>query len=68
MVNESSESLCCPFCKEDDFDLIGLKGHLIQGRCKEFNVIEIRTSLFGQQAINELAKKCCGFLENTKVY
>ena len=53
--------ISCPFCKEDDFDLIGLKIHLIQGQCKEFNVIEIRTSLFGFKEINELAKECCGF-------
>ena len=43
------EYFVCPFCKEDDFDLIGLKGHFLNGYCKEFNVIEIRTSLFGQQ-------------------
>lgn len=38
--------ISCPFCKEDDFDLIGLKGHLINGYCEEFNVIKVRTSLF----------------------
>lgn len=30
----------CPFCKDDDFDLIGLKEHLISGWCDEFNDIE----------------------------
>ncbi len=55
MVNESSESLCCPFCKEDDFDLVGLKSHLLNGRCEVFNVTDTWKTL------NELAKKCCGF-------
>ena len=26
----------CPFCKETDFDLIGLKLHLIMGYCQQF--------------------------------
>lgn len=29
--------LNCPFCWEDDFDAVGLKWHLLQGHCKEFN-------------------------------
>lgn len=27
----------CPFCKETDFDLIGLKHHYESGYCEEFN-------------------------------
>lgn len=27
----------CPFCDEEDFDLIGLKHHLHSGHCEEFN-------------------------------
>jgi len=27
----------CPFCKETDFDLIGLKNHLLSGHCEDFN-------------------------------
>jgi hypothetical protein len=26
----------CPFCGEIDFDLIGLKAHLLNGDCEEF--------------------------------
>lgn len=28
--------VCCPFCAEDGYDLIGLKWHL-SGRCDAFN-------------------------------
>ena len=28
-MSELIESLICPYCKETDFDLIGLKGHLL---------------------------------------
>lgn len=27
----------CPFCKEEDFDLIGLKAHIERGCCDVFN-------------------------------
>jgi hypothetical protein len=27
----------CPFCKEPDFDLIGLKCHLLSGHCDNYN-------------------------------
>ena len=27
----------CPFCKEEDFDLIGLKHHFGSGYCDVFN-------------------------------
>jgi len=27
----------CPFCKENDFDFIGLKNHLLSGHCEDFN-------------------------------
>lgn len=37
----SSDLVTCPFCKESDFDLIGLKYHLQQGHCDMYN--EIRT-------------------------
>lgn len=30
------EQLTCPFCKEDDFDAIGLKLHLLRGWCSVF--------------------------------
>jgi hypothetical protein len=27
----------CPFCKEDDFDLVGLKIHFTRGYCQAYN-------------------------------
>ena len=33
-----SKSVVCPFCGEDDFDLIGLKAHLMRGWCEVFEV------------------------------
>ena len=29
-------SVVCPFCGEDDFDLLGLKFHLVRGWCETF--------------------------------
>ena len=29
--------LVCPFCKEGEFDVIGLKAHLLNGWCEKFN-------------------------------
>jgi hypothetical protein len=26
----------CPFCGDKDFDLVGLKGHLLNGDCEEY--------------------------------
>jgi len=31
----------CPFCGEDDFDLIGLKYHLISGYCETYESTEV---------------------------
>ena len=31
----------CPFCKEEGFDLIGLKSHLAHGDCKKYNEIDM---------------------------
>lgn len=36
----SYEMLTCPFCKEQDFDAIGLKQHLLVGWCEAFNKVE----------------------------
>ena len=33
------ETIPCPFCSEDDFDLIGLKGHLERGDCQPYETI-----------------------------
>lgn len=41
-----AELVNCPFCKETEFDLIGLKHHLISNCCPIFEEIEI---LIGEQ-------------------
>lgn len=37
--------ITCPFCKEDDFDAIGLKLHLREGGCDAYNDTENWVSL-----------------------
>lgn len=32
-----AETVSYPFCKEDDFDLVGLKLHFVRGWCEKFN-------------------------------
>ena len=44
-VNDQ-EYIICPFCKETDFDLIGLKSHLLHGDCEIFNKTEDNVRLF----------------------
>lgn len=39
----------CPFCCEDDFDLVGLKGHLLHD-CTGFAEIEAPTRVFGSHS------------------
>ncbi len=39
-----TEYLICPFCKEDDFDLVGLKTHLWCNHCDIFNKTEVDTT------------------------
>lgn len=38
--------LSCPFCREQDFDLVGLKGHLEHGDCEPFNALESTRRIF----------------------
>ena len=38
---EVSEYVVCPFCKEKDFDLQGLKSHLEHGDCETYNTLNI---------------------------
>ena len=35
----------CPFCAEGEFDLVGLKGHLLRGWCDKFNKIGLDVAL-----------------------
>jgi hypothetical protein len=32
-----AETVTCPFCGDDNFDLIGLKAHFLRGWCEPFN-------------------------------
>ena len=36
-TKNSMDEVICPFCNEKDFDLIGLKAHLLRGWCSNFN-------------------------------
>ena len=36
VVNKQIETVC-PFCKEDDFDLIGLRTHIVNSWCPAFD-------------------------------
>ena len=36
IIKVKKENVVCPFCSEDDFDLVGLKYHLAR-YCEEFN-------------------------------
>jgi hypothetical protein len=40
------ENIICPFCKEADFDLVGLKSHLEHGDCETYNIISSMDRLF----------------------
>ena len=44
--DSTDDNITCPFCKETDFDLIGLKSHLLNGDCDVFNNIETIKRLF----------------------
>ena len=40
------EDVVCPFCKETEFDLIGLKLHINNGHCDKFNDLEVPRGMF----------------------
>ena len=40
----------CPFCGEDDFDLYGLKIHILSGWCEVFNNTEEDEALARRKA------------------
>ena len=39
VYGEDRQDIRCPFCDEDDFDLVGLKHHLTQNYCAEYDKI-----------------------------
>lgn len=42
--------LVCPFCRDDDFDAVGLKYHLTHGKCQAFEAVESLGLQIGGQA------------------
>ena len=42
-----STDVSCPFCKEEGFDLIGLKSHIAHGDCEKYNEIDIAPRWLG---------------------
>ena len=47
-----NEYIKCPFCGEDDFDLIGLKNHLLC-HCEEFEQTEKLLTRFTMSELRE---------------
>ena len=40
-VVSSADWLACPWCKDPDFDAVGLKLHIINGHCDVFNELSV---------------------------
>lgn len=40
-IGSNAAGLSCPFCKDNDFDSIGLKSHLSYGHCEVFEATEL---------------------------
>jgi hypothetical protein len=40
------KKLVCPFCNTDDFDLAGMKHHLLSGWCKPFIDLKMMNGLY----------------------
>jgi len=38
--DNNPDDIICPFCKEENFDLIGLKSYLSNGDCETYNNLE----------------------------
>ena len=47
----------CPFCNEDDFDTIGLKGHLVNFDCEPYNNLPSDGRLFSPFAPEPMESK-----------
>jgi len=43
---DRSSDIVCPFCREKDFDLEGLKTHLVHGDCEVYNKVKTVERLF----------------------
>ena len=53
----------CPFCNDNDFDLIGLKHHLLSGYCNIFNDTK---TIFQESLERKEAKDNRDLLRNKK--
>jgi hypothetical protein len=49
--------VCCPFCEDGNFDLIGLKRHLLNGWCEIFNMTDTVSLTDDARVIQEQAQK-----------
>ena len=64
--DQCANEIACPFCGEADFDAAGLKAHLLDGDCEEFEAIETQSRLMrarsdrpaaqGEKAVKEGGK------------
>lgn len=46
------ESMSCPFCKQADFDAIGLKVHIARGWCDAYEAVVVFTHLQMSKGMN----------------
>lgn len=57
----AGEDITCPFCRETDFDTIGLKHHLLSDHCNDFDAtltIEQERHLSSKSSRREYACSC----------
>lgn len=53
--DSTRQDIICPFCEDEDFDLIGLKLHINRGWCEVFEKLE--TDRKYRLVFNKLTKK-----------
>jgi hypothetical protein len=66
MTATDSDIIECPFCHDSDFDLIGLKIHLVSGHCEELEKITLVQRIPGlwesaeevKRMVNPFEAKC----------
>lgn len=45
-MSDPNNDVSCPFCGETGFDLVGLKSHLVNGDCAQWNETQTPERLF----------------------